>query len=197
MSEERVQRRLAAILAADVVGYDRELEDIFAAQDEVARQVADALSVTILPDEGDRLSHVPTNNIEAYDLYMRSRLSAWPPTLSNILTALRLDPQYMRGPYLNALGRACFMAGRYEEAIEAYERNKSNGGPIAVPMLSVWTACLGILGRTSEAQESARELIRYAPGYTISHAHKTFKFRSSDDLNRLIEGLRKAGLPEN
>lgn len=113
-----------------------------------------------------------------------------------ILTALRLDPQYVRGPYFNALGRACFMAGRYEEAIGAYARNKSNGGPIAVPMLSCWAASLGMLGRISEAREVC-ELLSYAPGYTISHAHKTFRFRNSDDLNRLIEGLRKAGVPEN
>ena len=71
----------------DSLLYDRELEDIFALQDEVARQVANALSVTLQPGERDRLAHTPTDNLEAYDLYMQLRMSVWPPVLSNILAA--------------------------------------------------------------------------------------------------------------
>ena len=41
----------------------------------------------------------------------------------SILTALRLNPQYVAGPYLNSLGRACFVAGRYQQASDTFERN--------------------------------------------------------------------------
>ena len=48
--------------------YDRDIEDIFAVQDEVARHVADALAVAMAPGERERLANAPTNNLEAYDL---------------------------------------------------------------------------------------------------------------------------------
>ena len=67
--------------------YDRDIEDIFAVQDEVARHVAEALAVALKPGERDRLAHAPTSNLEAYNLYLRSRAIAFPPTRTNILTA--------------------------------------------------------------------------------------------------------------
>ncbi len=67
--------------------YDRDLDDIFAVQEEVARHVAEALAVALKPDEGERLAHAPTQNLEAYDDYMRARMTFWPPNRANILTA--------------------------------------------------------------------------------------------------------------
>ncbi len=67
--------------------YDRDLEDIFAVQDEVARQVAGALAVALKPGEAERLAHAPTDNLEAYDVYLRTRMTFWPPMRANILTA--------------------------------------------------------------------------------------------------------------
>ena len=67
--------------------YDRDLEDVFAIQDEVARKVADVLAVTLKPAERDQLDHAPTENLEAYELYKRARPRTWPPTQDNILSA--------------------------------------------------------------------------------------------------------------
>jgi adenylate cyclase len=60
--------------------YDRNLEDVFAVQDEVARSVAATLAVALNSDEHERLGRPPTQNIAAYDLYLRSRTTPWPPT---------------------------------------------------------------------------------------------------------------------
>ena len=67
--------------------YDRDIEDIFAVQEEVARKVADALAVALQPGEDERLAHAPTDNLEAYEIYLRTRGTFWPPVRSNILTA--------------------------------------------------------------------------------------------------------------
>src|SRR5712691_5797678 len=52
--------------------YDRDLKDIFGVQRDVAEKVADALKAQLLPAESVRLASVPTQNPEAYDLYLRA-----------------------------------------------------------------------------------------------------------------------------
>ncbi len=51
--------------------YDRELDDIFAIQDEITREVVNALKITLRLDETDRIGIQATNNMEAYDLGLR------------------------------------------------------------------------------------------------------------------------------
>lgn len=51
--------------------YDRELEDVFAVQTEIAQQVAQALQIEILGPRRDSIRPPPTQNIEAYELFLR------------------------------------------------------------------------------------------------------------------------------
>jgi len=51
--------------------YDRELQDIFAVQDEVTQKIVTALQVKLTPGEEERVRHAPTNNLEAYDFFLR------------------------------------------------------------------------------------------------------------------------------
>jgi serine/threonine protein kinase len=51
--------------------YDRKLTDIFAVQTQIAREVADALQVDLTAREKQTLAVKPTNNLEAYDAYLR------------------------------------------------------------------------------------------------------------------------------
>lgn len=55
--------------------YDRDLTvgNLFAIQDDLAARVADALSATILPTEERYIAQVLTDDLEAYDLYLRGR----------------------------------------------------------------------------------------------------------------------------
>lgn len=53
--------------------YDRELEDIFAIQSEVAGCIADALKVTLHGDAAVPAGTTGTTDIEAYDLYLKGR----------------------------------------------------------------------------------------------------------------------------
>ena len=295
--------------------YDRDIEDIFAIQDEVARHVADALAVALKPSEGKRLDRPLTNNIEAYDLYLRTRATPWPPTRENVLSArnayehiseidptfvgghagraltyamavvfgasaepatdaeiavstaknalalndgfaqahsalglaylasgkhdqavasarkavelqpsdadahaflgitlvfagegeeavrtaeraLRLDPQFKSGPYLNLLGISQFIAGRYSEAIEAYRRNVAQGGPMGAPMLHPWAAAYVAAGRMEEARETANELLKFFPDFSLKRYRMLHIYKSEEDSQRLIGYLRQAGLPE-
>ena len=56
-----------------VQNYDRQLEDVFAIQTEVAQNVADALKTQLLDEERQRIEKKPTGNISAYTLYLKGR----------------------------------------------------------------------------------------------------------------------------
>jgi TolB-like protein len=53
--------------------YDRDLSDIFAIQSEVAQTVADKLAATLSPEEKKNIEAIPTENLEAYDLYLQAK----------------------------------------------------------------------------------------------------------------------------
>ena len=53
--------------------YDREMKDVFEVQDEIARKIAEALRVTLSPQEQEALAAKPTENLQAYDLYLRGK----------------------------------------------------------------------------------------------------------------------------
>jgi adenylate cyclase len=51
--------------------YDRELQDIFAVQDEVTQKIVAALQVKLTEGEQQRFGRVPTQNLEAYECVLR------------------------------------------------------------------------------------------------------------------------------
>ncbi|MEP7213417.1 MAG: protein kinase [Acidobacteriota bacterium] len=53
--------------------YDREMQDVFEVQDEIASKIAAALRITLSPQEQQALAAKPTENLHAYDLYLRGR----------------------------------------------------------------------------------------------------------------------------
>jgi len=52
--------------------YDRDLTDIFTIQSEVAQMIARKLTATLSPEEKKIIEQKPTDNLAAYDLYLRS-----------------------------------------------------------------------------------------------------------------------------
>ena len=53
--------------------YDRQMEDIFAIQDEIAQNIAQALQVMLTEKEKRAIEQVPTVHVKAYDYYLRGR----------------------------------------------------------------------------------------------------------------------------
>ena len=53
--------------------YDREMQDVFEVQDEIARKIAEALRITLTPQEREAIAAKPTDNLQAYDLYLRGK----------------------------------------------------------------------------------------------------------------------------
>jgi tetratricopeptide (TPR) repeat protein len=57
--------------------YDRELQDIFAVQDEVTQKIVAALQVKLTEGEQQRLRRPPTNNLDAYEHFLRGLEYYW------------------------------------------------------------------------------------------------------------------------
>ena len=55
--------------------YDRDLNDIFAIQDEISRAIVEALRVKLLPEEEKAIERHGTNNVDAYNLFLMARRS--------------------------------------------------------------------------------------------------------------------------
>jgi TolB-like protein/Flp pilus assembly protein TadD len=83
--------------------YNRELTDVFAIQSDVAQQIAVALRTTLTPAERGRIEERPTENLEAYDDYLRGRhywtqrsVAAFDSAIKYYNRAVLLDPDYAR-----------------------------------------------------------------------------------------------------
>jgi len=53
--------------------YDRELENIFTLQSEIAKQIATELKIALPPADLERMNKIPSDNLEAYNLYLKGR----------------------------------------------------------------------------------------------------------------------------
>jgi serine/threonine protein kinase/tetratricopeptide (TPR) repeat protein len=53
--------------------YDREMKDVFEVQEEIASKIAQALRITLSPQEKEEIAAKPTANLQAYDLYLRGK----------------------------------------------------------------------------------------------------------------------------
>jgi serine/threonine protein kinase len=81
--------------------YDREIEDVFAIQDEIAQNITKALRVVLSEDEKRAIEKMPTENVEAYDYYLRGRQFFHQHRRTSIefarqmfTRAIEIDPEY-------------------------------------------------------------------------------------------------------
>ncbi|HEV8337707.1 MAG TPA: protein kinase [Candidatus Polarisedimenticolia bacterium] len=70
--------------------YDREMKDVFEVQDEIAQKIAAALRIQLSPQEQQALAAKPTDNMQAYDLYLRGRSYARRLTRQDLEFALQM-----------------------------------------------------------------------------------------------------------
>jgi TolB-like protein/Flp pilus assembly protein TadD len=106
--------------------------------------------------------------------------------------AKRLDPFFEPSWYWLRLGLAYFAAGDYDMAITQMSR---------APNLSFWgeaylAACCALTDRIEQARDHAGEALRLLPAMTASGFAAKEPYKSATDRQRLIDALRKAGLPD-
>ena len=78
--------------------YDRQMDDVFAIQEEIARSIAQALRITLTPQEEKTIARKSTENPQAYDFFLRgrsySRRQDFNYALQMFEQAIQLDPNF-------------------------------------------------------------------------------------------------------
>ena len=116
--------------------------------------------------------------------------------LTSLETCIRLDP---RDPLLalrlNHVALGLYFCREYEAAIEAAKRGIRSHPDF--PSTYRWlAAALGQIGRTAESKDALEKAIAVAPASFDTFVRRRVPWHRPEDHAHMLEGLRKAGLPE-
>lgn len=119
--------------------YDREMKDVFEVQDEIARKIAEALRVTLSPQELEALAIKPTENLQAYDLYLRGKRYARRQTRQDLEFALQMfenavqiDPSFALAYAACANACAMFYCNYSRDAVWVERARDASGKAVAL-----------------------------------------------------------------
>jgi adenylate cyclase len=116
--------------------------------------------------------------------------------LRDLQTSLRLEPRgsnFAQSLYHMVIG--FYYSRAYDQAVEAAE-HLIRSFPEYPPSYRWLAAAYGQLGRTAEAKEALGKALAIAPVPFEPFGRPHAAWRRPEDLAHLLEGLRKAGMPE-
>ena len=119
--------------------FDREMKDVFEVQDEMARKIAEALRVTLSPEELEALAVKPTENLQAYDLYLRGKRYARRQTRQDLEFALQMfenavniDPSFALAYAACANACAMFYCNYSRDLVWVERAREASGKAVAL-----------------------------------------------------------------
>lgn len=185
--------------------YDRDLDDIFAIQADVAQQIVEALKVHLSPREKARIADRPTENVEAYQWFLKGRFFLARRTLDSIRQAIELfrkaseaDPSFAQA--WAGLADAFSLLPSYSaEPIpdaSAEARAAAERALLLDPGLGEAHAALGMTAQNEWDWESAdrelRRAIELTPGYAPGHHWYGLLLSYLGRHSEAIDALRRA-----
>jgi tetratricopeptide (TPR) repeat protein len=109
-----------------------------------------------------------------------------------IRKAIRLEP-VTPGIYYQNLGLCYLLTGDCEEAADACKKGLDRERDYLMSLV-IASAVYGSCGREEEARKTAREVLRISPNFSADSFALRLPYKNPKDRERVIEGLRKAGL---
>ena len=144
--------------------YDREMKDVFEVQDDIARSITQALRITLSPQEEKTIASKPTENLQAYDYFLRGRNYTRRENLEFAMQmyehAIKLDPNFAlaHAGIANVCGMQFELHGRdaryIEKGLQAANR--------AFELDPKLPEALAARGRIFHAQQNYEEAVRFA-----------------------------------
>jgi tetratricopeptide (TPR) repeat protein len=107
---------------------------------------------------------------------------------------MALDPHF-NSIVLYFRAQALYQLGQYEEAVSLLKRRILRS-PDTDASRVLLAACYGQMGRIDEAREAWREALVISPTYSLEQRRNVLPYKNPADFDRIVEGLRKAGLRE-
>ena len=107
--------------------------------------------------------------------------------------AMRLDPHYP-AIVLHFVAQAHFALADYNAAAGLL-RERIVRNPATDSSRMLLAACYGHLGRIDEARAVWAEMLEVNPEFSLAQRESVLPFKDARDFQRIVEGLKKAGLP--
>lgn len=187
--------------------YDRDLDDIFAVQDEISTQVVDALKVRLLKPAASTTEAGGTHISAAYEAYLRGRHlrhegeaeSTLRGALAAFDEAIRLDPGYARAytgkaDALSSLASNAYMPfdTGFEQSRQAARRALELAPNLAEAFLGIGQIQWYVDADLRAAAESIEHALRLNPGsFDVQLAYSAFE-SSSGHHERAVAAAEKA-----
>ena len=114
--------------------------------------------------------------------------------ISVLKNAIRLNP-IPPGWYLGRLGDGYRLTRQYEKAVHKYKEAIQLQPDDMISHLTL-ALCYVKLGREADAHAEAKEVLRINPKFSAESYAKHIPLKDEASKNLLIDGMRKAGLPE-
>jgi adenylate cyclase len=167
--------------------YDRDLNDIFALQDEISEAIVKALRLQLLPDEKKAIEHRGTTNLDAYNLFLMARQHYATGLMSDTRRsdtvirlcrgAVELDPDYARAWALLATA----------QRMRLYSSGEGDNGAMAA------TRALELDGNLAEAHAAKAGILALSGDYDAAQAEIEIALRldpESADVHKEAARLR-------
>lgn len=182
--------------------YEREMSDIFAIQDEIARNIAGALELTLTAEERGALRAGSTTDVEAYDCYLRGRKFYYRYTRREVEFALQLfaravelDPAYAaaQAGLADCSSYIYLYSKRTEEVrrqAEAASRRAVELNPKSAQAQASRALALSLGGCDADAEQAFETAIALDPGLFEAryfYARHAFVRGASEKAVRLYE----------
>src|SRR5262249_48674859 len=122
-------------------------------------------------------------------------------TEAHVDEALRLSPlDTMAYVWMHTVGTASLHLGDYEQAIAWFRRSTEANRNLPATSFSL-AAAFALLGRLNDAHSSVKAGLALNPTLTVSRLRATWTARSDNStfltgVERILDGMRRAGLPE-
>ena len=184
--------------------YDRQMDDVFAIQDEIAQNIADALQVTLSPKERRSIQYVATSNAQAFDFYLRGRSFMYTMTRRDYEHAIRMFQQAIDVDAKFALAYAGIADAyshlfRYADASKENVRKSVEASEKAIaldPDVAEAHASRGlslfISGKFNEAKAEFEFAIKLNPNLFDAYYYYGLACSSNSDFETAEKMFRKA-----
>ncbi len=185
--------------------YDRELEDVFQVQDEIARSIADALQVELGGGGKRHLVERETASMDAYNFYLKGRYfynrdheEDLRRSLQMYREALRLDPKYARAEagiadtWMHLADDWVAPAEAYPQAKEAARRALDLDDTIAEAHAALGAVLGWFDWKFDEAELALRRAVAANPRYGDAHWVLASILPCTGRLEEGVESMRRA-----
>jgi serine/threonine protein kinase len=182
-----LRRALAAARRAEEAGplnhlaHSAKAVTLFFLKEKLAFRVAAERAIALNPLDG---------STSAYMGLLMAAAGDWDHGCALVDASMKLNPHHPGWFHLAAFANAYFK-GQYREALDAALRVNTPGYFHAHGAMA---AALGQMGEREAAQKSAKELLALRPDFPTAARHEFNKWYDPQQVELIIEGLRKAGM---